>query len=43
MKEKAKIGLHYKAIINPNFTKLGLGIALDPASKKYFLVTHYIK
>jgi hypothetical protein len=34
---------HYRAIMMPQYTKIGLGIALDPSTKKYFLVTHYSK
>lgn len=42
MSEKGKASQpHYKGIINKQFTKIGLGIAYNAASKKYFLVTHY--
>jgi uncharacterized protein YkwD len=42
MSEKNKASRpHYNSLINPNFSQLGLGIALDPNTKKYYLTAHY--
>lgn len=41
MSEKKANGPHYKAIIAPQFTKIGVGIATNPSTKKIFIVTHY--
>ena len=43
IKEASRNGPHYRAIVMPQYTKMGLGITLDPKTKKYFLVTHYSK
>ena len=32
---------HYNAIVSPYFTRMGLGIAIDPAAKRYFLTAHF--
>lgn len=32
---------HYNSLINPNFSQLGFGLALDKNTKKYFLTIHY--
>jgi len=42
MKEKrSAYQPHYQAIVNKNFTAVGLGIAMS--GKKYYLVSHYAK
>lgn len=43
IKEASRNGPHYRAIMMPQYTKIWLGITLDPKTKKYFLVTHYSK
>ncbi len=32
---------HYNAIVSDAFTQMGLGIALDPARKRYYLTAHF--
>ena len=32
---------HYLSIVNPNYKEIGLGIAIDKKTKKYFLTVHY--
>ena len=32
---------HYDSIVNPHYRQIGLGIALDASSKKYYLTVHY--
>ena len=32
---------HYESIMNAGFKKIGLGIAIDPDAKKYYLTVHY--
>jgi uncharacterized protein YkwD len=39
--EEANGGPHWRSLVQPNFRMLGLGIAVDPASRKYFLTVHY--
>ncbi|MEI6426535.1 MAG: CAP domain-containing protein [Candidatus Absconditabacteria bacterium] len=41
MNEESYNGAHYRAITSKNFTKIGVGISLDPSTKKYYIVTHY--
>lgn len=42
MKEKGKAYRpHYNSIVNPTFGIIGIGIAVDPKSKRYYLTTHY--
>ncbi len=41
MSEKKAKWPHYKAVISNTFTKMGMGMAIDPKTNKYFLVTHY--
>lgn len=36
-----KYSPHYDAIINPEFTQIGLGIIIDKAAGKYYLTVHY--
>lgn len=40
--EKGKASApHWNSIINPQFRLVGMGIAVDPTSKKLFITTHY--
>jgi uncharacterized protein YkwD len=32
---------HYNTIVNGKFTKMGLGVAVDPAKKRYYLTAHF--
>lgn len=32
---------HYASIVNSRFAQIGLGIDVDPSTKKYFLTVHY--
>lgn len=41
MSEKKAKWPHYRAIISPQFTKIGVGIATNLSTKKIFIVTHY--
>jgi hypothetical protein len=41
MSEKKSKGSHYKAIVMEHFTQLGVGISIDAANKRYYLVVHY--
>jgi hypothetical protein len=41
MSEKKSKGSHYKAIVMQHFTQLGVGVSIDPAKKRYYLVVHY--
>ncbi len=41
LSEKSRNGSHYKAVMSPQFKKMGVGIATNPTSKKIFIVTHY--
>lgn len=41
MSEKGKTNApHYKSIVNPSFTSIGMGLTVD-SSGKYYLTTHY--
>lgn len=42
MSEKGKsYRPHYNSIVNNHFKVIGLGIAIDPVKKKYYLTVHY--
>jgi uncharacterized protein YkwD len=42
MSEKGKSSRpHYDAIINPEFTQIGIGIVVDKVAEKYYLTVHY--
>lgn len=42
MSEKGKAhSPHYNAIVAPEFTKIGLGLGVDPVKKRYYLTTHF--
>jgi len=32
---------HYNSMVNPSFTRVGVGVTVDPQTKKYFITTHY--
>lgn len=43
MSEKGKsYDAHYRSIVNPYFTKIGLDIIVVPSEKRYYLTVHYI-
>jgi hypothetical protein len=42
MSEKATNGSHYRSIVQPNFTKIGLSIQVDASTNRFYLVVHYI-
>lgn len=43
MSEKGKsYDAHYRSIVNPYFTKIGLSIIVVPEEKRYYLTVHYI-
>ena len=42
MSEKGKsYAPHYKSIVQPYFKEIGLGIVLDPNTRRYYLTVHY--
>lgn len=42
MGEKGKkYRAHYDSIMNKHYTKIGMGIAVDPVKKRYYLTVHY--
>jgi len=42
MSEKGKAyRSHYNTIVSPDFTKMGMGIGVDAASKRYYLTAHF--
>ncbi len=43
MDEEKSNWAHYRAITSKVFTKIGIGITLDPKTKKYYIVTHFSK
>lgn len=43
MNEKGKsYDVHYRSIIQPYFTKIGLSIIVVPSEQRYYLTVHYI-
>lgn len=43
MSEKGKSNdSHYRSIVNPYFTKIGLSIIVVPSEQRYYLTVHYI-
>lgn len=43
MSEKGKsYDAHYRSIVQPNFTKMGLSIIVVPDEQRYYLTVHYI-
>ncbi len=36
-----KYRAHYESIMNKSYHEIGMGIAVDPAKKKYYLTVHY--
>lgn len=42
MGEKGKkYRAHYESIMNKNYKEIGMGIAVDPVKKRYYLTVHY--
>ena len=41
MSEKKSNGSHYRAITMGHFTQMGIGVSIDSAQKRYYLVVHY--
>ncbi|MDD3262689.1 MAG: CAP domain-containing protein [Candidatus Absconditabacteria bacterium] len=41
MSEKTYNGPHYRGIMGTQYTQMGVGIAINPSTKKIFIVTHY--
>lgn len=39
--EKKKNGVHWRSMMNSQYKKIGLGLALDGKNKKYYLTIHY--
>lgn len=39
--EKARSWVHYRAIIQPRFQKIGIGIAINKETNRYYIVLHY--
>jgi hypothetical protein len=43
MSERGKsYDVHYRSIVQPNFSKIGLDIIVMPSEKRYYLTVHYI-
>lgn len=42
LSEKSYNGVHYKSLVNPVFTKIGVGVAVDESKWVYYLTVHYI-
>lgn len=43
MSEKGKsYDVHYRSIIQPNFSKIGVGVVIDESKSTYYLTVHYI-
>ncbi len=43
MSEKGKsYDAHYRSIVNPYFTKIGLSVIVVPSEQRYYLTVHYI-
>lgn len=42
MSEKSYNGAHYRSIVQPNFTKMGISIQVDPSIHRFYIVVHYI-
>lgn len=42
MREKSYGWAHYKSIVNPNFSKIGLNIITVPSESRYYITIHYI-
>ncbi len=43
MREKGRsYDAHYRSIVNPYFTKIGLDIIVIPSERRYYLTVHYI-
>lgn len=43
MSEKGKsYDAHYRSIVQPHFTKIGLDIIVVPGERRYYMTIHYI-
>lgn len=42
LSEKSYNGVHYKSLVNPVFTKIGVGVTVDDSKWIYYLTVHYI-
>ena len=43
MSEKGKAyDAHYRSIVQPNFSRIGLDIIVVPTEKRYYMTVHYI-
>jgi hypothetical protein len=43
MSEKGKAyDAHYRSIVQPNFSKIGLDVIVVPSERRYYLTVHYI-
>lgn len=40
-REKKANGVHWRSMMNKNYRKIGLGLALDAKKKKYYVTIHY--
>ncbi len=41
LSEKGSNGAHYRSLVNPQFTQIGIGVALSPTQGRYYLTVHY--
>ncbi len=41
LSEKGSNGAHYRSLVNPQFTQVGIGVALSPTQGRYYLTVHY--
>ena len=42
MSEKSYNGVHYRSLIQSNFTKIGFSVQVNTTSGRYYVVIHYI-
>lgn len=42
LSEKNYNGVHYRSLVNPVFTKIGVGVTVDDSKWVYYLTVHYI-
>lgn len=42
MSEKSYNGVHYRSMVQPNFSKIGFSVQVNTTSNRYYLVVHYI-
>jgi uncharacterized protein YkwD len=41
LSERGSNGPHYRSLVSPQFTMVGIGVALSPAQGRYYLTLHY--